>query len=192
MSITIVLITIVMLSLFSSCGKGKKYTGDPITERDSMPVMITRGVTTLISDSGVTKYRIITEEWSIYDRTSPSYWAFRKGIYLENFDSLFNVEAQIQADTAYYYDQQRLWELIGNVEILNQEGDKFNTELLYWDQENEKVYSDKYIRIEEPDRIISGYGFESNQQMTRYRILNMDGIFYVEDEKEIAPTDSIE
>ena len=52
---------------------------DAITERDSLPVMDTRGVTTLISDSGVTRYRVNTEEWLIFDKKKPSYWAFEKG-----------------------------------------------------------------------------------------------------------------
>lgn len=65
MSITIVLGTIVMLLLFPSCGGKKKITGDAITERDSMAVMQTSGVTTLISDSGVTRYRVNTEEWLV-------------------------------------------------------------------------------------------------------------------------------
>ena len=52
----------VMLLLFSSCSGKKKELGDAITERDSMAVMDTRGVTTLVSDSGVTRYRINTEE----------------------------------------------------------------------------------------------------------------------------------
>ena len=90
---------------------------DAITERDSLPVMDTRGVTTLISDSGVTRYRVNTEEWLIFDKKKPSYWAFEKGIYLEQFDSLFHVDASIKADTAYYYDRDRLWNLIGNVSI---------------------------------------------------------------------------
>ena len=51
---------------------------DAITERDSLPVMDTRGVTTLISDSGVTRYRVNTEEWLIFDKKKPSYWALRR------------------------------------------------------------------------------------------------------------------
>lgn len=58
--------------------------GAAITERDSLPVMDTKGVTTLISDSGITRYRVNTAEWLIYDRKKPPYWAFEKGIYLEN------------------------------------------------------------------------------------------------------------
>ena len=56
-SITIAFGAIVMLLSFSSCGGKKNTLGDAITERDSLPVMNTLGVTTLISDSGVTRYR---------------------------------------------------------------------------------------------------------------------------------------
>lgn len=91
-----------MLLLFSACSGKKQELGAAITERDSMPVMDTRGVTTLISDSGVTRYRILTEEWKVFDRKSPSYWSFEKGVYLEKFDTLFQVEASIKSDTAYF------------------------------------------------------------------------------------------
>ena len=187
MSITIVLGTIVMLLLFPSCGGKKKITGNAITERDSMAVMQTSGVTTLISDSGVTRYRVNTEEWLVFDRKKPSYWAFEKGVYLEQFDSIFHIEASIKADTAYYYDKERLWKLIGNVDIQNRKGERFNTELLYWNEATQKVYSDKFIRIQQPDRIITGHGFDSNQQMTVYTIHNIEGIFYVHDEATAPP-----
>lgn len=191
MSITIVLGPIVMLLLFSSCGGKKKELGEAITERDSLPSMATLGVVTYISDSGVTRYRMKAEEWLMYDRKRPSYWAFEKGVYLEQFDSLFNVDASIKADTAYFYDKQKLWKLMGNVDIKNRKGERFNTELLYWNQATEKVYSDRFIRIEQPDRIITGYGFDSNQQMTIYQIRNMGGIFYVDEEEQKTPTDSV-
>lgn len=191
MSITIVLGVIVMLLLFSSCGGKKKELGEAITERDSLPSMATLGVVTYISDSGVTRYRMEAEEWLMYDRKRPSYWAFEKGVYLEQFDSLFNVDASIKADTAYFYDKQKLWKLMGNVDIKNRKGERFNTELLYWNQATEKVYSDRFIRIEQPDRIITGYGFDSNQQMTIYQIRNMGGIFYVDEEEQKTPTDSV-
>lgn len=191
MSITIVFGTIVMLLLFSSCDGKKKAMAEAITERDSLPVMDTRGITTLVSDSGVTRYRVNTEEWLIFDRKQPSYWAFEKGIYLEQFDSLFNVDASIKADTAYYFDKEKLWKLIGNVDIKNLKGERFNTELLYWNEATQKVYSDKFIRIEQPDKVITGHGFDSNQQMTVYVIHNIEGIFYVDEDAEKAKNDSV-
>lgn len=191
LSITIAFGAVVMLLLFSACSGRHKDMGAAITERDSLPVMDTKGVMTLISDSGVTRYRINTEEWLVFDRKNPPYWAFEKGIYLEKFDSIFNVDASIQADTAYYYEKQKLWKLMSNVHIQNLKGEKFDTDLLYWDQNKHRVYSDQRIRIEQPDQIIYAIGFESDEQLNKYTFFKPEGEFYVDDDAA-APADSVQ
>lgn len=180
-NITIALAMVMFILLSVACSGRKKIVGEAITERDSLPIMETKGVSTLISDSGIIRYRLQAEDWRVFDKKKPPYWAFEEGVYLETFDTLFQMEANIKADTAYYYEKQKLWKLMGNVVIRNLKGEKFNTELLYWDQNTEKVYSDRFIRIEQPDRIITGRGFDSNQQMTKYTIHKPEGIFYLED-----------
>ena len=119
LNITVAIWATVMFVLFPACSGGEKNLAEAITERDSLPSMKTLGVTTLISDSGITRYKIITEEWEIYDKKNPPYWAFEKGVYLEKFDSLFHIDASIKADTAYYYEKKKLWELRSNVHILS-------------------------------------------------------------------------
>ena len=190
LNITVAIWATVMFVLFPACSGGEKNLAEAITERDSLPSMKTLGVTTLISDSGITRYKIITEEWEIYDKKNPPYWAFEKGVYLEKFDSVFNVEASVKADTAYYYEKQKLWKLMSNVDIQNLKGERFETDLLYWDQNKHTIYSDQFIRIEQPDRIITGHGFDSNEQMTIYTIRKPEGIFYVDDDAT-APADSL-
>ena len=192
-NITAALYAAVMFVIFPSCSGKDKNLVDAITERDSLPSMKSLGVTTLISDSGITRYKIITEEWSIFDKKTPPHWAFEKGVYLEKFDSLLHIDASIKADTAYYYEKEKLWELRSNVHIQSQRGDKFDTELLFWDENKKKVYSDNFIRIEQEDKTITGYGFESNQELTDYVIRNTTGIFTVENQTTTtsqAPKDS--
>lgn len=195
MNITAAFIAAVMFVLFPACSGKDKNLAEAIVERDSLPSMKSLGVTTFISDSGVTRYKIIAEEWCIFDKKEPPYWAFEKGVYLEKFDSLFRIDASIKADTAYYYEKKKLWELKSHVSIRNLKGDKFDTDLLFWDEKKEQIYSDKYIRIEQEDKTIEGYGFESNQELTEYQIRNTTGIFTVEDNSTApthhAPTDSI-
>lgn len=186
--ITVATWATVMFLLLPACSHSKKNIAEAINEKDSLPDMRTTGVTTFISDSGMIRYKVITDEWLIFSQKNPPYWAFEKGIYMEKFDSLFQIDASIEADTAYYYEQKKLWELRSNVHIRSQKGDKFDTELMFWDQEKEKIYSDKFIRIEQVDRVLTGYGFESNQQMTEYQIFNNTGIFLVED--TAAPSDT--
>lgn len=185
-NITIALAMVMFILLSVACSGRKKIVGEAIIERDSLPIMETKGVSTLISDSGIIRYRLQAEDWRVFDKKKPPYWAFEEGVYLETFDTLFQMEANIKADTAYYYEKQKLWKLMGNVVIRNLKGEKFNTELLYWDQNTEKVYSDRFIRIEQPDRIITGRGFDSNQQMTKYTIHKPEGIFYLEDSGVVA------
>ena len=81
LNITVAVWTTVMFVLFPACSRGEKNLAEAITERDSLPSMKTLGVTTLISDSGITRYKIITEEWEIYDKKNPPYWAFQNVIY---------------------------------------------------------------------------------------------------------------
>lgn len=185
LNITAAFLAAVMFVLFPSCSGKNKKLAEAISENDTLPSMKSLGVTTLISDSGITRYKIVAEEWLIHDKKNPPYWAFEKGVYLEKFDTLFRVDASIKADTAYYHEKKKLWELRGHVQILSQRGDRFQTDLLFWDEKKEKVYSDKFIQIEQEDKVIKGYGFESNQDLSEYEIKNTTGIFTIED---TAPT----
>ena len=171
-----------MLFLLSACGRKKNPVTDAITNRDSVPVMTTRDVSTYISDSGVVRYKIIADEWRVYDRLDPTRWTFEDGIYLEKFNNDLSIEATIVADTAYYYDQQELWELRGNVHIENEQDEQFDTQQLYWNQKTKKVYSDLYIRIRQQKRIITGIGFTSNQEFTNYTIKQTQGIFPISED----------
>lgn len=186
--ITITPLVIVMLLLFSaSCGKEKKDVVEVQFDPEHTYTLRTTDVTNLISDSGITRYRLSAKEWLVYGKAADPYSYFPEGIYVEKFDTLFQTEASIKADTAYNYDKRGLWKLVGNVVVNNLQGDNFRTSVLYWDQKKEKIYSDQYIRIEQEDQVITGIGFESNQDMTNYRIFNSTGIFPVNE----APDDSI-
>lgn len=177
-----------MLLLFTaSCGKEKTETVVVAFDPERTYTMKATDVSTLISDSGITRYRLKAKEWLVFGKAAEPHWYFPEGFYLEKFDTLFHAEASVKADTAYYYDKKGLWELIGNVEVESLQGERFETSQLFWNQKDERIYSDKYIRIEQADKIITGIGFESNQNMTQYKIFNSQGIFPV---SETAPADT--
>ena len=126
-------IFIVFVFLFLSCQEGKEHIAPAINPRDSVAVMISYGVNTLVSDSGLIKYRIVAERWEVNQEKKPSRWIFDKGLFLEQFDEKFHVEAYIQSDTAYYYDQSKIWELRGRVRVRTVDGMRFSSEELFWD-----------------------------------------------------------
>ena len=186
LSITTTTSVVVMLLLFSvvlfSCKPEVKEVVEVSSDPEKSYTMKATQVNTLISDSGITRYRVKAKEWLVFGNAKEPHSYFPEGIYVEKFDTTFHTEASIKADTAYYFDKKGLWRLIGNVEVESLQGERFNTSELFWDQKAEKVYSDKYIRIQQKEQIITGIGFESNQNMTRYRIFNSQGEFPVEEE----------
>lgn len=176
-AITIIIAVITL----HSCFEEKKDTIKSFKNINLVPTLKTTHVSTLISDSGITRYRLVTEEWAAYEGVIEPYWHFPKGIYVEKFDSIFRVEASIKADSAYFQESKKLWHLVKNVKILNLLGERFETDELYWDQYQQKIYSDKFVKITQANRIITGLGFESNESMTRYQIHKTQGIFEIND-----------
>nr|MBP7472162.1 LPS export ABC transporter periplasmic protein LptC [Prevotella sp.] len=163
--------------LFVSCDEQVEHTAAAIYDKDSVAVMTSYGVNTLISDSGVIKYRIVAEKWEINDKKVPSRWTFDKGVFLEQFDEKFHVNSYIQCDTAYYFDQQKLWELRGRVRILTKDGLRFWSEQLYWDENKHEIYSHVFSKLVTPERTLQGTYFRSDEKMTKYYVYNSKGSF---------------
>ncbi len=179
----VILLPFTLILLFTSCKEEKIKYAAAIENRDSLPVLRSIGVSTLISDSGIISYRIIAEEWFMYDKKNPQYWSFEKGLFMEKFDKDMNIEAYLNCDTAYYYTDIRLWELRGRVSVRNSRNETFKTSKLFWDQHKKLIYSDAYMEIKGIDRDLSGYDFYSNEQMTDYEIHSTRGSFPVSEEK---------
>jgi LPS export ABC transporter protein LptC len=172
-----------LLSMVACTGGGEREVVDVVFDPESSYTLRTTDMSSLISDSGVTRFRLQAPEVLMFDKAADPYLYCPRGIYIERFDTLFRVEASIRADTAYQWDKKGLAKLIGNVRITNLQGERFETDLLYWDRDGKRFYSDDFIRIERADRILTGRGFESNDQMTDYRIFQPQGTFTVDVEE---------
>lgn len=177
------IIVLMMLTCFFSCSHDKKQMTDAISDRAQFAVLHADSVTTLISDSGIVRYRIKTKQWDVYDKATPKHWEFPQGVYLDKFNEDLKVEASLVADYAYYNEDEQIWELDGNVHALNLEGEQFETQQLFWSQKSERVYSDSVIKITRATSIIVGIGFESNQTMSKYTINHPTGVFPIKDEE---------
>lgn len=175
-----------------SCGEEKHSTIADV-DPETFPTMLTSDVSTLVSDSGYTRYHITTDLWLMFDEAAEPFWSFPTGLDMEKYDDDMNIDATFVCDSARYLSNRRLWEFIGNVRMINSAGDRFATQHLFWDQNVRKVYSDSFIHIERIDRILEGYGFESNETMTAYTINRPSGIFPVNPEarRQAEPSDSL-
>lgn len=176
------------VSVITGCGQETPPEGSAVKNRELIPVMVSHGVSKMISDSGITRYKIITEEWEVYDQAKPPRQDFKKGILILRFDEKMNIDMQITADTAYWYDQN-LWELHGRVRMNNEAKElNFRSEQLYWDMNLHEFYSNVWMEVITPDRQIEGTRFRANEQMTKYEVFDAKGrIPMPKNEKDSKP-----
>jgi LPS export ABC transporter protein LptC len=165
----------------TACEQAQEHTAPAVHDRDSASMMISYGVNTLISDSGVIKYKIVTERWDVNTVKNPTRWTFEKGVFFEQFDQQFHVEAYVQADTAWYFDQQKLWKLRGRVRIRNINGLIYESEELYWDGLKHELYSNVFSKVTTPERTMQGTYFRSDEHMRHYIVSNSKGSFTTAD-----------
>lgn len=83
---------------------------------------------------------------------------------------------EITCDSAYYDEEKTLWSLNSMVIITNSDGSKIETNQMYWDRKNNKYYSDSFIRMRSQDKVLEGYGYQSNDRMTNYSINKVQAI----------------
>lgn len=188
---------ILIVYIFISCGGDKKEYVDLPFDRDSTPTMQDDSVSVFISDSGIIRYKMVTDLWLTFDRANDPFWFFPQGIYVEQFDLSLQKQATLESDSAWNFYRKRLWRLKGKVFMQNTRGETFKTDEVYWDEFQQKIFSDKYIEIYKPNELtLKGYGFESNMNMTQYRIFRpFDSPFVINENASqqtpvVQPSDS--
>ena len=184
---SILFLATLLTALLPACKEVKRDVVATPANRDSVVSMKTRDVMTLISDSGMTRYRITAKLWLVYDEACRPNWKFPYGLFLEKFDDNFKVEATIRCDSAFYFKNDKLWRLDGNVVIRNTKKELIETEQIYWDQTFHEVRSDSFVHIERADRILEGYGFKSDENLHNYLIKKPSGIFPIPKRQETTP-----
>lgn len=167
-----------LMSLWSCREEDKLGTANIRTE--NRPTMTTRNVMTVISDSGIPQYRLVGPVWYVYDNLDTPLWILPRGPYLEKFDPEFNVVFTVACDSAVNNRLTSEWRLLGNVEYKQDPGVLILTQELIWNQREGTVRSDSFIHLEEPGKVIEGYGFMGKTSprgdLTDYRLNRPQGM----------------
>jgi LPS export ABC transporter protein LptC len=168
--------------LLASCEKKQVVVND--IQIKEMPSLSGRNVETMYSDSG--KVTLVVRTTFIQQFTSKEdpHTLFPEGLTVLFYDKKTSPQASITAHYARYTDKDEQWELRDSVVAVNTEGDILETELLYWSEPRDRVWSDRFVRFTLKDKIIMGTGFESDSRLTNGTIKNVSGTIYVNDEQK--------
>lgn len=174
-------------ALLSSCEKKDIVLKD--LQIKSLPSLSAKNIETMYSDSGKVTLLVRSPLIQQFTAVENPHTLFPEGLTVLFYEKQSEPQASIHSKYARFTDKDALWELRDKVVAVNNEGDILETELLYWSEARQKIWSDRFVRFTHNDQIIMGTGFESDTRFTNWSIKNVTGTLYIEDEQKVPPSD---
>lgn len=165
----------------SSCEKKVEVINLPVVQ--NLPTMTAHNFETIYTDSGKVQLILRSPLLERYEEEKDSRNEFPEGLHAFIYDGSPTPKVSIVAKTAKYTEKDKLWELRDSVVVINEKGSILQTELLYWNEAREMVYSDRYVKITDKDQISMGTGYEYDMRTGNYRIKDLRSTIYIENEK---------
>ena len=131
-------------------------------------------------DSGKVKIRFKAPLLEEYEFIDTPYAEVRKGLYLEFYDSKKpNVPGKLWAKYAKIIEKKQFYEAKGNVKVINNEGQTFVMESIYWDKKNQKMYTKDTVFISDKDGniFVAAHGMNAKDDFSEYTFYNNSGDF---------------
>ena len=135
---------------------------------EESPMQTVDGMLVVHSENGKIQMRMEADVMERYQKDSVSYELFPAGFSVLAYTEEGLLETQIVSDQAKHLkfeDGRESWEAYGNVVVKNLiKQEVMETDTLYWDQKNEKIYTHCYVKMYSPSGFMQGYGMESDQR----------------------------
>lgn len=153
-----------------SCNKGRK---EKSLDLSKIPVQTIDSMYALQSDDGVLQMRMFAPLMQKFENKKESYDLFPKGFYVYGYEKNGNLETSIVSKVAKHTTMQNeeKWSAYGDVVVINYiKGERIETDTLYWDREQRKIYTDCFVKLYSQMGYMQGYGLESDE-MARNAII---------------------
>lgn len=169
-----------IMALFVSCESDMQRV-KTITSVSGLPTQSAKNIEIIHTDSAKITMIVKAKKLNKYDNVEKPYTEFPEGIKVDFYDEFEEINGQLTANYAIRDDETAIWEAKYDVVAVGSEGKVLNTELLYWDEEKEIIYTDEFVKVTDEESIIYGTGFESDQDFSNWRILNITGTIYTDE-----------
>jgi LPS export ABC transporter protein LptC len=169
-----------ILLIVTSCDK--KIDTIRKSDIESLPTQTVKDFTTTYTDSATKQLVMSSPLMERYTNRKDPFTEFRFGIKVIFYDGKKDPVGTLSSRYARYAEDKKLWELKDSVIAVNERKEVMETELLYWDQEKELVYTDRFVRMTSEDQIVMGTGFQSDPRFMDWHIRNVSASFYIEDD----------
>ncbi len=159
-------------------GCGDKIADSAISDPENTPTLILNNHVMVHSGNGVKRFKMSSDVMKRYELAKEPRTVYPKGVFVQTFvDSTVSIiQSDIKADSVIYFENEKLWEAHGNVVANNYEGSRrLETELLYYNEESGRIYTDKMALVIDGDDRFRGKGFDADQGFNQWSFYNAVG-----------------
>lgn len=177
-SILLVSVLICCLS-FVSCTNDLEDIKE-VEKAEAIYIETAKDVEIIYTEEGKVRAKIFAPQ--VRRNTKENPWTeFNAGLKLYTYNpESSEVAGQLTANYGISHEKSELMIVRDNVQVTNIDNEKIETEELFWDRKNEKVYTEKFVTITTPDEIIYGNGMDANEDFTEWTIRNIKGTVSIE------------
>ena len=151
-----------------------------INSKNILPIGITENLKLIYTDSAKVKAILYSDLNKDFTNQSFPYSEFPEGIKITFYDNDLN-ETIVTSDYAITYNKTNIVNLIGNVVINNFDGSELKTKQLYWDPEQEWLFTEEKFSFKNIDYDIVASRLDANRSFTIFNTGKLDGKVLVED-----------
>lgn len=150
---------------------GTGETGRPSGSDDSIlrPDTEVRGAKIYLLDRGTTTAEIDAGRIVKFE-AQDSTMAYDLDI--DILDSIGRVSTHVIGDSGSIKEDSGLMNIWGNVVVVTQDSTRLETDYLWWDSKAERIRTDAFVRITKGEDLITGWGLEADNSLSRIKILN--------------------
>jgi|TARA_B100001175_G_scaffold193628_1_gene164245 LPS export ABC transporter protein LptC len=151
-----------------------------INSKNILPIGITENLKLIYTDSAKVKAILYSSLNKDFTNQSFPYSEFPEGLKITFYDNDLN-ETIVTSDYAITYNKTNIVNLIGNVVINNFDGSELKTKQLYWDPEQEWLFTEEKFSFKNIDYDILASRLDANRSFTIFNTGKLDGKVLVED-----------
>lgn len=187
--------TIFMVATIAISCKNKISQTEDI-DVGTLPSQVVENIMIVQSRNSLTEFRMQAPLLERYDSDPKnSYDLFPKGLNVYGYNEEGLLETSIVSDEAKHVTNngEEMWSAYGNVVVKNFiKGEQMETDTIYWDQKEQKIYTHCYVKLFSPQGFMQGVGMESDEMARNAVLLNpFDGYAVVNnDSTKVSYIDS--
>lgn len=160
--------------ILMSCVK-KEFDLDVLRSPRDYSIEEATDVDVTYSDSAIVRVRIKGPVLRRYVYRFRVEEEFPEGVHVTFFDGNGYATAWLSAKYAIRKPQDHQTIVRDSVVLVNTQGEKIEGLELIWDENEELISTDKFVKITRPDEIIYSRGFQSNQDFSKYTLYAVEG-----------------